>query len=146
GRTGTRMTVRGYYTICNEPFAVQTAAGKRPAAADLEATIDNLRLAARSKRSGAKEIGAIRVQLIEPMTREQGQQHHTLSPDHHGPGRGPIGSRKCLKDFEPRRQVGLQSAVALGNKHPKASRGYEVAKEIIRQFAGGFNFSGARSD
>jgi hypothetical protein len=28
GRTGTRMTVRGHYTIREEPFAVQTAAGK----------------------------------------------------------------------------------------------------------------------
>jgi hypothetical protein len=40
GRTDTRMTVCGHYVVRDKPLAMQTAAGKRPAASDLKATID----------------------------------------------------------------------------------------------------------
>jgi hypothetical protein len=77
---------------------------------------------------------------------EQSQQQYSLSPDHYGPAGGAVGSGKRFKDLEPRRQVDLQSTVAARNKHSEASRGHQIAQQIARQFTGGFNFSGARSD
>src|SRR5580658_8869108 len=122
------------------------SARETPSPTDAIAAVDDFGLAARCERAADYHVGAIGIEVVEALAREERQEHRRFASDHDDPAGRAVGGRQRLNDFHTGGHVHVETAVTLRHEHPKASCSLELRQQIGRQPADGVDLRTACAD
>src|SRR6202046_790882 len=113
------------------------SAGETPSPTDAIAAVYHFSVASRCERTADYHVGAIAIEAVEALAREEREEHRRFASDHHDPSSRAVGCRQRLDDLHAGGHVDVETAVTLRHEHAEASCSLELRHQIERKPAAG---------
>ena len=146
GRSREWLPILGDDAEPEHPVGMLTAASERPLSVNPPTASCRLGRSRRLGRAGNDHVRAVLVDLLVGFPRQQGREDVASAADHGGPADRTVDSAERSDDLQRRRQIELQTAMALRHKHTKDADRSQRVHQIERDPTVGFDLRYARGN